>query len=184
MKTQKKMRINNQKLQMAQKVLQTLRFQHFWAVIFNVHVSLYTFIIRSSDGTANALDFQLITLLYATVDSDDYHYIISNDKGYDASVSMANRININNVMRFNTIFGAVKDYEKHLAEYEAEQEAENDTSTGTDAGTLSDGVVTSTVEIIPVVAELHISETTEFVQKLLEQDSELTLSQEKTGYYL
>lgn len=135
--------------------------------------------IETSNGTANALDFQLITLLYATVDSDDYHYIISNDKGYDASVSMANRININNVMRFNTIFGAVKDYEKHLAEYEAEQEAENDTSTGTDAIALSDGVVANSVEIIPVVAELHISETTEFVQKLLEQDSELTLSQEK-----
>lgn len=138
--------------------------------------------IETSNGTANSLDFQLITLLYSTIDSDDYHYIISNDKGFDASISMAKRININSVIRFNTIYGAMKDYEKHLAEYAAEQETEAETTNGTDTTTLPAGAETDNVEIVPVpvvIAPCTSSETSDYVQKLLEQQSELTLSQEK-----
>jgi len=142
--------------------------------------------IETSNGTVNSLDFQLITLLYATIDSDDYHYIISNDKGYDASISMAKRINLENVTRFNTIYGAVKDYEKHLAEY-AEQEAASITTdetepvrTDTDLNSDTEALL-STVEsaIVDAFEEKRNEATSEYVQKLLEQESELTLSEEK-----
>lgn len=70
------------------------------------------FIETTPTGTANCLDFQLITLLYSNIDGDDYHYIITNDKGFDASILMAKRIGLNCVARFNSIQDATADYEK------------------------------------------------------------------------
>lgn len=142
--------------------------------------------IETPNGTLNSLDFQLITLLYANIDRDDYHYIISNDKGYDASISMAKRIDIDSVMRFNTIYGAVKDYEKHLAEY-AELDEENkipdeneQVHTDTDANSDTETLL-ATVEsaIVDAFAEEKDETTSELVQKLLEQESGLTISKEK-----
>ncbi len=142
--------------------------------------------IDVSTGTLNALDFQLITLLYATIDSDDYHYIITNDKGYDASIAMAKRINLENVMRFNTIFGATKDYEKHLAEY-AEQNAKSETAdesepepVTTEPGIDEETLITNVESAIINAFEKKSNEaTSELIQKLLAKESELTLSQEK-----
>lgn len=142
--------------------------------------------IETSNGTANSLDFQLITLLYATINSDDYHYIISNDKGYDASISMAKRISIDSVMRFNTIYGAMKDYEKHLAEY-AEQEAENKVADELEparSDSASDGDTESlltTVEaaIVDAFEKNRNDATSEYIQKLLEQECDIALSPEK-----
>lgn len=74
--------------------------------------------IEADTGTPNALDFQLVTFLYSGIDQDDYHYIISKDRGFDASVKMGIRMGIENVKRFPTIMEAYRHYEKHLQKIE------------------------------------------------------------------
>ncbi len=59
-------------------------------------------------GTQNALDFQLITMLYTVETGKEPCYIISKDNGYDASIKMAQRLNLKHVQRKNTIDQAAR----------------------------------------------------------------------------
>lgn len=59
-------------------------------------------------GTQNALDFQLITMLYTVESGAEYCYIISKDNGYDASIKMAQRLNLRHVFRKNSIEQALR----------------------------------------------------------------------------
>lgn len=81
--------------------------------------------IEADLGTANALDFQLVTFLFSGIAQDDYHYIISKDHGYDAAVKMGNRMGIDTVKRFTSIMEAYKHYEKYLKEKEETNTVEN-----------------------------------------------------------
>lgn len=68
--------------------------------------------IEADNGSANSLDFQLVTFLYTGIVQDDYHYIISRDHGFDAAIKMGNKLGIDNVKRFSTIIDAYKHYER------------------------------------------------------------------------
>lgn len=59
-------------------------------------------------GTQNALDFQLITMLYTLETGKEPCYIISKDNGYDASIKMAQKLNLRYVQRKNTIEQATR----------------------------------------------------------------------------
>ena len=59
-------------------------------------------------GTQNALDFQLITMLYTLETGKEPCYIISKDNGYDASIKMAQKLNLKYVQRKNTIEQATR----------------------------------------------------------------------------
>lgn len=59
-------------------------------------------------GTQNALDFQLITMLYSVETGKEPCYIISKDNGYDASIKMAQKLNRKYVQRKNTIEQATR----------------------------------------------------------------------------
>jgi len=78
--------------------------------------------IEANSGTPNALDFQLITFLFLGIEQDDYHYIISKDRGFDAAIQMGQRYGINNLKRFPTIIEALRHYEKNC------QSIENDSA--------------------------------------------------------
>ena len=57
-------------------------------------------------GTPNALDFQLITLLFLHYSKDNMHYIISKDSGYDCCIKTAAENDAPNVLRFPSIESA------------------------------------------------------------------------------
>ena len=57
-------------------------------------------------GTPNALDFQLITLLFLHYSKENMHYIISKDSGYDCCIKTAADNNAPNVLRFPSIESA------------------------------------------------------------------------------
>ena len=59
--------------------------------------------VEVDTGTPNALDFQLITLLFIELNEEDEFLIISKDTGFDAAIKMAKRQNHNNVRRINNI---------------------------------------------------------------------------------
>ena len=59
-------------------------------------------------GTQNALDFQLITMLYTVETGKEPCYIISKDNGYDASIKMAQKLNLRHIQRKNTIEQATR----------------------------------------------------------------------------
>lgn len=72
--------------------------------------------VEADTGTANSLDFQLISFLFYGVNQDDYHYIISKDHGFDAAIKMAKRMGLENIKRYNTIAEALRNYQKQLSE--------------------------------------------------------------------
>lgn len=76
-------------------------------------------LVEADNGTANALDFQLIAFLFSGINKDDYHYIISKDNGYEAAVKMAYRMGMDNVKRCNTIEKALHDYMNELEKNKA-----------------------------------------------------------------
>lgn len=57
------------------------------------------------------MDFQIVTMVYATIDADDQHYIISKDRGFDVAIKMGARCNCTNVERFPDIKTAYNDYQ-------------------------------------------------------------------------
>ncbi len=59
-------------------------------------------------GTPNALDFQLVTLLFLNYKESDYCYIISKDSGYDCCIKTAAENGAPNVARYPNIESAVK----------------------------------------------------------------------------
>ena len=63
-------------------------------------------------GTPNALDFQLITLLFLHYTSENNYYIISKDSGYDCCIKTAQENNAPNVFRFPNIESAVNGGQK------------------------------------------------------------------------
>ena len=67
--------------------------------------------IEANVGTPNAMDFQIVTMVYATIDADDQHYIISKDRGFDVAIKMGARCNCTNVERFPDIKTAYNDYQ-------------------------------------------------------------------------
>lgn len=59
-------------------------------------------------GTPNALDFQLITLLFLHYSKDNMHYIISKDSGYDCCIKTAAENDAVNILRFPSIESAAR----------------------------------------------------------------------------
>lgn len=59
--------------------------------------------VEADTGTTNALDFQLITLLFIELNCDDEFLIVSKDTGFDAAIKMAKRQEYNNVWRVRNI---------------------------------------------------------------------------------
>lgn len=58
-------------------------------------------------GTPNALDFQLVTLLFLGYNRENRYYIISKDSGYDCCIKTALEHNAPNIRRFRDIETAV-----------------------------------------------------------------------------
>ena len=58
-------------------------------------------------GTPNALDFQLVTLLFLNYRDEDYCYIISKDSGYDCCIKTAAENGAVHVARYPNIESAV-----------------------------------------------------------------------------
>ncbi len=54
-------------------------------------------------GTPNALDFQLITLLFLGYQNENHYFIISKDSGYDCCIRTAQECGAPNVRRFKDI---------------------------------------------------------------------------------
>ena len=63
-------------------------------------------------GTPNALDFQLVTLLFLNYRDEDYCYIISKDSGYDCCIKTALENDAPNVFRFPNIESAINGGQK------------------------------------------------------------------------
>ena len=56
-------------------------------------------------GTPNALDFQLLAMLFCKLDNNTT-YIISKDQGYDAAIKMARSMGVKNIRRCQSIGAA------------------------------------------------------------------------------
>lgn len=67
----------------------------------------FTF-IEVDRGTPNALDFQLITMLFAQIDESFDSMIVSGDTGYDAAIKMAKRMGLPRVERIVNLKGETK----------------------------------------------------------------------------
>lgn len=67
-------------------------------------------------GIPNAMDFQIVTMVYATINADNYHFIISKDKGFDVAIHMGVKCNCNNVERFPDINQAFASYKRKRGE--------------------------------------------------------------------
>lgn len=59
-------------------------------------------------GQKNALDFELIAMLYYTKKEDETCYIISKDAGYDAAITFGRRVGANHVYRKPSILEACR----------------------------------------------------------------------------
>lgn len=59
-------------------------------------------------GTPNALDFQLVTLLYLHYDNSNHYFIISKDSGYDCCIKTGLENGAPHVQRFTDIAAAVR----------------------------------------------------------------------------
>ena len=67
-------------------------------------------------GTPNALDFQLITLLFLHYTDGNRYFIISKDSGYDCCIKTAIENNAPNVFRFPNIESAVNGGQKQRSQ--------------------------------------------------------------------
>ena len=56
-------------------------------------------LLKIETGTANALDFQLVAMLYYTLKDDEPRYIISRDTGYDMAVKMGEQLGASGVVK-------------------------------------------------------------------------------------
>ncbi len=83
----------------------------------NVKIDMLTMLMASKAkinflpvhvGTPNALDFQLVTLLFLKYKEGDHCYIISKDSGYDCCIKTAAENGAPNVARFPNIESAIK----------------------------------------------------------------------------
>ncbi len=83
----------------------------------NVKIEMLTMLMASKAkirflpvhvGTPNALDFQLVTLLFLNYKDSDHCYIISKDSGYDCCIKTAAENGAPNVARYPNIESAVK----------------------------------------------------------------------------
>ncbi len=83
----------------------------------NVKIDMLTMLMASKAkinflpvhvGTPNALDFQLVTLLFLKYKEGDHCYIISKDSGYDCCIKTAAENGAPNVARFPNIESALK----------------------------------------------------------------------------
>ena len=83
----------------------------------NVKIDILTELLRSQArirflpvhvGTPNALDFQLITLLFLGYSAENQHFIISKDSGYDCAVTTAVENGAVNVARYESVEEAVR----------------------------------------------------------------------------
>ena len=82
----------------------------------NVKIDILTMMMESKAkirflpvhvGTPNALDFQLVTLLFLNYKPEDYCYIISKDSGYDCCIKTAAQNGADHVARYPNIESAV-----------------------------------------------------------------------------
>lgn len=64
--------------------------------------------VKIVNGVENALDFQLITALMCNYDPENRYYIISKDRGYDAAIEMAGKMQREAVYRCRDIASAIK----------------------------------------------------------------------------
>lgn len=83
----------------------------------NIKIDVLTAMMKSSAdihfipvhvGTPNALDFQLVTLLFLNYRSENNHFIISKDSGYDCCIRTAAENDASHVRRFRDIETAVR----------------------------------------------------------------------------
>lgn len=83
----------------------------------NVKIEMLTMLMASKAkihflpvhvGTPNALDFQLVTLLFLKYKEGDHCYIISKDSGYDCCIKTAAENGAPNVARYPNIESAMK----------------------------------------------------------------------------
>lgn len=79
--------------------------------------------VQAIVGAPNALDFQIVTMVFATPYEDDYHFIISKDRGYDAAIKMGQKCGRENVDRYPDILTAFKNYRLIKAKEEEETDA-------------------------------------------------------------
>ena len=59
--------------------------------------------VKIDNGTPNALDFQLVTMLIASLSSERDFVIVSADTGYDAAIKMARRMGLPHITRRSRI---------------------------------------------------------------------------------
>jgi len=59
--------------------------------------------VKIDNGTPNALDFQLTTMLIATISHDREYVIVSADTGYEAVIKMAHRLGLPPISRWAKI---------------------------------------------------------------------------------
>ena len=60
-------------------------------------------IFKADHGTPNALDFQLVSLMFLRIRKDEDTYIVSKDNGFDAAVKLGRRQGIERIYRISTI---------------------------------------------------------------------------------
>lgn len=139
--------------------------------------------VEADTGTANSLDFQLITFLYTGISQDDYHYIISKDHGFDAAVKMGNRMGIENVKRFNTIAEALRHYEKYQKEMLEVNSVSNEQIEENIAETSEGQDITESTESVNLavskIEEKRRNIVKERIKKMVQKDSNISLPREE-----
>lgn len=81
-------------------------------------------------GTPNALDFQLVTLLFLNYKAENLYYIISKDSGYDCCIKTAEENGAPGVRRFYDIATALREGSKQVAKPQQARSRQSDPKQG------------------------------------------------------
>ena len=128
--------------------------------------------VEADTGTANSLDFQLITFLFSVIGQDDYHYIVSKDRGFDAAVKMGKRLGIECVERFNSISEAMRHYEREMKKLDEMSKVCETESVGEKSDTVSDVVISINDDKIR-------NKIKDKIKKIVQKESSITLPKEE-----
>lgn len=85
-------------------------------------------IFKTDHGTPNALDFQLVSLMFLRIRKDEDTYIVSKDNGFDAAVKLGRRQGIERIYRISTINEIFKSDNMETAALTVEDEKPKETS--------------------------------------------------------
>lgn len=113
--------------------------------------------VETDTGTTNALDFQLIALLFIELNLENEIFIVSKDTGFDAAIKMAKRQNYCNVKRVRSMhleveteayFQEEKIPNEEILFMDHNQEVMGDSMLGEVAGQISSVVPYAQIETI------------------------------------